>query len=184
MKKKTDRAKRTKKNVRYGAAGAGEDNEGGLSNLYIAKLMQQVGCKNFAGVFSSNNISTEKIRDMGSGTSLIANLSAEGERGTHFVCIVSEADRVIYADSLALGPYVSEDIFKFLQSLDKKIFFNTNLIQYPLSLFCGYYSILFAMLYDDGIVSKPEVSFTDDLRENDKKCIEYIVHMINNNNKD
>jgi hypothetical protein len=159
-----------------------EDNEdSGLSNLYISKLLQKVGCKNFAGVYSSDNIQAERFRLMGPGTTLIANLSAEGERGTHFVCIVSEPDRVLYIDSLALGPYVSEDIFKFLCSLNTKIMYNKNIIQYPLSLFCGYYSILFAMLHDSGIVSKPNVTFSEDLRNNDKKCIEYILDMIKNN---
>jgi hypothetical protein len=154
----------------------------GLSNTYIDGLLKSVGCVNFLGVYSCDNIAEDEFEKRGPGTTLIANLSAEGERGSHFVCIVAKEKSVLYIDSLALGPCVSKDILAFLQRTKKKILYNKNIIQYPQSLFCGFYSMLYVMLHDEKMKIKPKINFSSrNLIANDAKCIKYILFLVKNN---
>ena len=148
----------------------------GLDNVYIRNTLQGL-CKDFIDVFSSDNIPPE-ISERNNFT-IICNLSKCGDKGTHFITIVVDCESVVYIDSLGL-PCINEDISKFLNRLNRPISYNTRTIQHPNSVFCGYYCIFYALLFDSGTnVDKKDFVFsTSNLYKNDKLCIKYIKQLI------
>lgn len=145
----------------------------GVSNHYIDSVLKPI-CANYCGVFSANNIpiSLRKKKVF----SIVCNLSNEGQAGSHFVTILSFPNYVIYIDSLGL-PCIIEPISNFLSRLNKPVFYNTTQIQSAKSKFCGFYCILFVLLYD----RKPNIklSFTrKNLMLNDERCVEYITQIL------
>ena len=151
----------------------------GLTNIEISRYLY-ARTLDFRGVFSADNID-QSLATEKDGYSIICNLSKVSEKGTHFVCIIGRPTYMIYIDSLGL-PCRSESIAAFLKSTARSLFYNTRTIQDPLSPFCGFYCILFTLLFDSGMPNKiGSVVFTSDYANNDRKCIDYISQLVTRN---
>ena len=148
----------------------------GISNLYIESILKPT-CSDFLGVFSANTIPSVLLQY--NNFSVVCNLSGVGERGSHFISIISLDDRVLYIDSLGLTCTVLE-IINFLTKLGKPVFYNSQQVQDFSSNFCGFYCILF-ILYVNHPCSP--VSFHDNqLLLNDDICVAKICEILNKKN--
>ena len=154
----------------------------GLSNIYIASVLNRCKLKHYRGIFSCNNIPTKICRLQ--KFSIICNLDREGERGSHFIAIVGHPEEIEYIDPLGL-PCFNKDLANFmrkcLQTVKKRVIkTNTVPFQHPLSSFCGFYTMLTVLFYDDNAPKKIAIKFSkDDLWKNDTLCIDYICQLIN-----
>ena len=147
----------------------------GLSNVFIESVLRKT-CTDFFGVFSADSIPDRLTKQK--RASVVCNLSREKEDGTHFVTLLLTEKKILYLDSFGLACYVPE-ILKFLHQSKREIVFFTEKIQDDESVFCGFYAILFCLYFDAGIWKKPKLNFSkDDLFENDRKCISYILEML------
>lgn len=70
-------------------------------------------------------------------------------------------------------PCWNEHINNFLYQLNRPIFYNKRILQSAKSIHCGFFTILFAILYD---VTRKHIQliFSPTLEKNDKLCVEYI----------
>jgi hypothetical protein len=129
---------------------------GGLTNVYIDTMARRFAVRGtFCGVFSSDTIPAE-LADRPTRFSLICNLSRERELGTHFVAITCTRQQVYYFDPVGL-PCISADIARFLDRCAagrrrwrRRRRRNERTIQHPQSSFCGFYTLLFVLLFDRG----------------------------------
>lgn len=153
--------------------------EVGLTNIYLDKILIK-RCSDYVGIYSSNNIPLQ----VGEGRkkySLICNLSEEGESGSHFITILVMGGRwLYYLDSLGL-PCLSQHIMKWMTKQKLPIFHNSVAIQSANSLLCGYYCMLYVLLYDSNTKSPITAQFSKDYEDNDKKCVEYLISVLRRN---
>ena len=145
----------------------------GVSNKYIEDVLT-LYCPNFIGVYSSDNLPTELANK--EKFSLVCNLSPSKEPGSHFITIFSDRKHVFYMDSLGLNCF-HKSISTFLNLTKKKIIINTTQIQDFSSIYCGFFSILLCMFFENP--NAINVSFSKDhLRRNDVLCLYYISHAV------
>ena len=149
----------------------------GLSNVEIENVLMPY-CTNFMGVFSSNNIPKELTRR--NNFSIICNLSKVGKEGTHFVTIIGSQNNMKYIDPLGLHCFVPS-IQDFLKACARPLVHNARILQSPTSFHCGFYCILFIFTSEKNITNVPAIKFGDNLRTNDRKCIQYILYIMRNN---
>ena len=145
----------------------------GISNQYIESILRPT-CKHFQGVFSANNLpkNLKKVDTF----FLVCNFSKVGEKGSHFITIISLPDAALYIDSLGL-PCIVPDICSFLKQLKKPIFYNDKQIQASESKFCGFYCILFVLFFQQN--SELCLKFDDKhFLSNDAACLKYIQQLL------
>lgn len=125
------------------------------TNLDIEQfLFPLLSSKIFVGVFSCDNIPTDKIVKK-SRFAIICNLSKHDEAGSHFITILcSNKTEIIYIDSFGLPPS-NAHILRFLCDSQRKILlYNISPIQHPLSKACGYFSMFFVLYFELAIRTK------------------------------
>lgn len=146
----------------------------GLSNSYINNFLIKCNLTHFHGVFSADNI-PKKFRNK-VNASFICNLANSNISYGHFVTISMNKNLIFYCDPFGL-PCTNINISNFLTSCNRQIVYNNDKIQAPESHFCGFFCILFVLLYH-----YPEninkISFSKKLIKNDAKCIKYICKII------
>jgi hypothetical protein len=98
----------------------------GVSNHFITSILEPT-CEDFRGVFSADTIPVLQLLQYDT-SSIVCNLSKVGERGSHFVTIICQPNRVLYIDSLGL-PSLVPAINSFLLKFKKPIFCNSRQIQ-------------------------------------------------------
>ena len=121
------------------------ENMFGLTNKYIEILMSRFGTT-FKGVYSSDNIPFFHDYNI----SLICNLSASSENGTHYVGIYIMKNEILYFDPFGLECVV-EDICEYLKRYNKKIVHSNVMIQHPFSFHCGFFCIGVILAIDNRI---------------------------------
>ncbi len=145
-----------------------------VSNHYIDSILRPT-CPNFHGVFSSDNIPKKLVNCK--QFSIICNLSVVGEKGSHFVTIISLPQHVLYIDSLG-QPCTVLPLKNFLRRLDKPTYYNAQQIQDALSSYCGFFCILFVLKFNH--FSSPTICFEKkNLPLNDDICIMEIKKILN-----
>jgi hypothetical protein len=147
-----------------------------ISNIYISSFLGRF-TSDFLGVFSCDNIPS-KINEKNKFI-IICNLSKKFEKGSHFICIVSSNDSIIYIDPLGL-PCLNKYIIAFLIEAKKNVLYNSNQIQSRDSVCCGFYVILFALYFDTKSRQRNmKMTFSQvNLSDNDNICIQYIADII------
>jgi hypothetical protein len=148
--------------------------DNGVTNKYIDSILFK-HCKHFCGTFSSDNI-PNNLKNV-DNFSIVCNLANEREAGTHFVCIISKSDYVLYIDTFGLPCYVNS-IREFLHALGKPIFFNDKAVQAVYSNFCGFFCILFVLHFDESKHGRRKIIFSQNLFENDAVCIREIKNIL------
>ena len=149
-------------------------NEGGISNVYIDKLLKDISWS-FRGTYSADNIPMF----FNENVSLIANLSKKTEKGTHFVAIVISKQQILYFDSFGILN-TSNIIEKYLIKYNKKILFFKNQVQHSLSSHCGFFCISFILCTESKMSLQKyyKMFFKNNLFLNDYVCIEIINYFI------
>jgi hypothetical protein len=148
-----------------------------ISNNYIESILQR-RTKYFIGVYSADNLpqnlnTSEKF-------TLICNHDNVGEAGSHFISIICFPDYVFYLDSFGY-PCNIDTIKYFLQSLKRKIFYNSLQLQDFTSSYCGFYCILYSLYFDKIFDSMAplKIKFNmNNLLENDMLCVEQIKRLV------
>lgn len=147
----------------------------GLSNKYIENFLYSKS-KSFKGVYSCNSLPV-----LTGNFTIISNLSKVNEPGTHFIVIVVNDNQIGYFDPLGL-PCFNKYILKYMSKFKKKHVYNKIQFQCWNSIFCGYYCILFILLHDRNYpFSKLKLLFSKNCQQNDKKVVELIKYLINEN---
>lgn len=118
-----------------------------FTNGYI----ENTGCKilkNFIGCFPSDlQPITKKAK-----FSIIFNLSKHDEKGSHFVAIYKDKERLIYFDSFG-EPVSNKLLLKFINKHQKhrKYSYNKTKIQDDSSSFCGIFCLSFLATQENNI---------------------------------
>jgi hypothetical protein len=161
-----------------------EDGDFGISNVYIDKILRLYCSQQYKGVFSADTIPQELCNEK--TFSLVANLSPANSKGTHFVCLVARKHFLLYIDPTGI-PCTVGSIKDFMRKCGRSIFHNSRPVQDPVnSEHCGFYCILFCLYFDPSIANRPRgLVFHPPprLKENDKKCVQYITEIIRRNEK-
>lgn len=146
------------------------------------KLIQNMGrslCPNyFKGVFLSSKIPRMKLYKEETYTIIVLIKGQYGLTG-HFVTLHGTPTCIYYIDSLGL-PCVDPALRSFLSNIKQKRYVLTSntRIQHPRSMYCGLYSIMFAVYFDSN-KRKIRLNFKQRATlENDKLCIKYLHSMI------
>ena len=146
----------------------------GVSNHFITSILEPT-CEDFRGVFSADTIPVLQLLQYDT-SSIVCNLSKVGERGSHFVTIICQPNRVLYIDSLGL-PSLVPAINSFLLKFKKPIFCNSRQIQDAASKFCGFYCILFVLYFNRP--ATPLRFESANLLLNDQLCVKKICELLN-----
>jgi hypothetical protein len=145
-----------------------------LTNIFLEKLLKH--CSSFFGVYSCNNISKELLNK--DRFSIICNLSPVTSIGTHFITIICFPTYVLYIDSFGF-PSMSENISSFLLKLNKPIFYNRKQLQDFNSNFCGYYTAMFIIFFDEhSKSSNTKLNFSSNFKENDYNTVLYVKKFV------
>ena len=128
--------------------------EGGLSNIFLNNYIQP-RCKNFIGVFSSDDLPSYPPA---SPCCLIANSSKRNREGSHFVAMyINKKNQLYYFDSFGSLPQIwNKCLMKFLRPWIEKNSFKSILphpIQSFRSLFCGWYAAAFCLSVGNNLMS-------------------------------
>ena len=113
----------------------------GITNGDLEKLCKKFLNNNFLGVFPSDL--TPKSNK--SKQSIIFNLSAHDEPGSHFIAIYKTPNKLIYFDSFG-NKCTNSHIKKFISKFNITIEHNKEHIQDDTSSLCGYYCFYFLYL--------------------------------------
>jgi len=159
---------------------------GGLTNGYIHNLLRDklVLSQIYMDVYASDTVEVTRLKRK-KHFIFICNLSKASEKGTHFVCVVGKPTSIIYIDSLGLNVNMSPILHEQLRLIDRPI---SCLVDTPIqsqdSLFCGFYCIFFACLFD--INRFPNASGLllfdkTDRQNNDAICTSNLKTLIKNN---
>lgn len=151
----------------------------GISNIYINKVLSVANVKDYAGVFSIDNLPLSlKERDR---AIFIINLSPSFKRkGSHFITILKRGKSVRIYDSLKLPSYPSLLHAYFeRKGREKMTQALTNPVQCLTSSYCGFFCIYYALKLDSKYAKITTIPFkTRMLRKNDQICIDNIVRML------
>ena len=146
----------------------------GLSNILIDDILKS--CDTYKGCFSNDNI--PNILQKEPQFSIICNLDSKYEKGSHFICIISFPNFVLYIDPIGL-PCFTAPIKEFLHSLNKPVFENVKQIQHMNSNFCSFYCMLFVSYFNTDKSTREKMFFNSkNLFENDKICVQYLKELI------
>ena len=106
--------------------------------------------------------------------------------GQHFVTLYISPNFVLYVDSLGL-PIMHESIKKFIErhAPSLQVFYNTKQVQSLTSSHCGFYAVLFTLLFDGKkpLLDSGCIKFFSNrkyLTRNDQKCVNYIKSIVQN----
>ena len=151
----------------------------GITSIFI-DLMLLGRAKNYSGCYSDDTL-PYNLHLLKSFV-LVCNLSKSYDRGSHFVTIVKSQRYMYYIDSFGRPPPPKCDgIHSFLKASSIPVFVNYRQLQHPESSFCGFFAILFCLLYsnsenDGNLVHESEFPLfhSDDLRKNDQLCLKHI----------
>jgi len=147
----------------------------GITNKNLEILCKKYLNKNFLGVFPSDVSPNSKRKE----NSIVFNLSAHDEEGTHFVAVIKHINKIIYFDPF--GKICNnEDIIKYMKKYNLPIEFNETKIQSDTSSLCGYFCFYF--LYNCFLQKKSLTffikKFSKNLILNDSKLMKYILNVI------
>ena len=154
----------------------------GITNGELEKLCKKFLDNKFLGVFPSDVI--PKSRKL--LWSIIFNLSAHDEEGSHFIAIIKRTRKIFYFDSF--GRYcTNKNLLKFIKSFGLNIEYNTTKIQDDNSSLCGYYCFYFLHEYSVKNVSYEKfiskfVHKPNELLKNDTKLMKLILENIKKKN--
>lgn len=149
---------------------SGFTNTFGLSNIKMDSFLRQ-HCSAYQGIFAPDTLPKKHISE----GNIICNLSNSDSMGSHYITIIIGSSNVLYIDTFGTLSE-NDEINNFLLSLKKPIFFNNMMIQHLESSYCGFYAILFCMYFSEQQDFK--IKFSNNLRENDLMCIEYIKKLV------
>jgi hypothetical protein len=150
----------------------------GITNGDLEKLCKKFLNNNFLGVFPSDL--TPKSNK--SKQSVIFNLSAHDEPGTHFIAIYKMGNKLIYFDSFG-NKCTNSNVKKFISKFKNTIEHNKTKIQDDKSSLCGYYCFYFLYLcfLKEKSLNYFIKKFTKDkkkLLQNDVKLMKSILSII------
>ena len=147
----------------------------GISNIYIKDVVTP-HTKHFEGVYSCETIpSSLKSKDK---FSIIVNLSKSNERGTHWVAIFKDKDKLIYYDPIGF-PLINPHIKAFLECIKQDYQYNLFEYQCMKSKFCGFFTILFSILMEQDMTFKQYQSlFSKNCKDNNKRVIDLLKYTI------
>lgn len=148
----------------------------GVTNLFILDFLNKCKLKYFSGVFSSNKI--PNFLSSRKNFAFVCNLAHSTVQYGHFITITGNEHNVFYCDPLGL-PCFNKKILNFLKKCNKPILFNSDKIQSNTSQYCGFFSILFILLYNYPTYVKQGM-FSLNLSDNNIKCIKYIKKIVEN----
>jgi hypothetical protein len=150
----------------------------GITNGDLEKLCKKFLNNNFLGVFPSDLLpKSNKYKQ-----SIIFNLSAHDEPGSHFIAIYKTKTRLIYFDSFG-NKCTNDNINKFISKFKITIKHNKEQIQDDTSSLCGYYCFYFLYLcfLKEKSLNYFIKQFTKDktkLLLNDTKLMKFILSVI------
>lgn len=117
----------------------------GLSNYYVQNLVSNYNINKFRGVFSADNF------PLGGTGKFIINTHPSTKKGEHFIVLVREKRKFIFFDPLGLTldsyPYVKKRIEQSKHPKKYHLYLKGP-VQSPLSSFCGFFCVLFLLIYD------------------------------------
>lgn len=143
-----------------------------LTNLEIEDFLFPL-MNHFIGVFSCDTLPWRDINRP--QFSLVCNMSPAGEKGSHFIAIYAEKSVIIYFDSFGTPPILNKFIFNFLVKTKRKILYNENWIQHPLSSACGYFCIYFLLYFEKiNLVEKNSVIINKFYSHEEGKNMNYL----------
>lgn len=145
-----------------------------LNSGEITEFLRE-NSKIFKGVYACNEIPGKLTQEK--EFAIICNLSPNTNPGTHWISIYCNSDMLIYFDSYGL-PSLNENISKFMEKCKRNFYWNATKLQNDTSDCCGYYSMLFILFHEKLARNWLKLDFTDNLPENDKKCINYLQKII------
>lgn len=112
----------------------------GIRSDQLSKFCTKILKKNFLGVFPCDFYPLKF--HMLNKTSVIFNLSTSNEKGSHFIAIYKNKNKIIYFDSFGKKSS-NKHINLFLKSSQCKITYNSTCIQDIESYFCGIFCLAF-----------------------------------------
>ena len=146
----------------------------GVTNGYLQDLGKKIVGKTFLGSFPCDMAPNSKRRKK---FSVIFNLSKHNQKGTHFVCVFADSNRIFYFDPLG-NACKNKYIMNFLtkNKLRRKIRKKFIKIQSNESIFCGYFCIGFILAMTNKVSLKQFFSIFDyeNLNNNDNIMIKFI----------
>jgi hypothetical protein len=148
----------------------------------------------FKGVYCADELPYDLLRSRKS-FSIIVNLATRSKKVTsrlpplngHFVFITTKDFNMYYCDPFGLEcyhPYVLAFLNAFKEKKSKKtrrrqVFHSNRRIQSPNSVYCGLFTLLFAMIREANLDLSDFEFDEKNLNKNDKKCVDYINLMLN-----
>lgn len=133
------------------------------TNIYINYITKDI--PKFIGVSSIDTL----VSPSSFPSYTVVNFSASHLPGTHFISILFLSQKLcLYFDSLNL-PTVPVAIFDYMQKAGEDIIKIDYTVQSPLTVFCGFYSLIPIMLHVNNLpILKGVLSFNVCALENDE----------------
>lgn len=163
--------------------------ERGLSNIYIDHQLKQLNLTDYLGCFAINTFPHHSVKW---NSIVICNVSKASEVGTHFIALRLTRHKLYYYDSFGLlSAAISKDVNTLLVKI--AIDFSVDVefvvprpVQHINSYFCGFYVMLYTILYDTStttttkMMHKPKlVAFKKtNLLQNDDIVVNNLIMMI------
>jgi len=146
----------------------------GLTLDYVDKLGKKICGKMFLGCFSCDAQLNVKKK-----FTIIFNLSRHNQKGSHYVAISRNKNKIIYFDPFGhactntdIKNFIASNLFCNRQTICE----SSKKIQHYNSNFCGFYCLGFCLSQKFGIPFETFVNlFKTNSLENDNKIIEFIV---------
>ena len=182
--------------------------EGGVTNVYLQETVLRILHRRkhaFLGVYSCNELLTpdfiSKVKRRLKKrlcSVVITNLAPANTEGTHFVCVCIHSKFIGYFDSLGLGSTADTNVYKFMQTFERKkgvrrrkiVNVVKHAIQHASSSFCGLYCLAYVLMCHQAQESGEHSRFVqrnfvkgkdvgdEALLKNDNKVVHYIKRAI------
>ena len=142
-----------------------------LSNFEINNYFN--GRPEFAGCYSKDVLPNKILNNK----FYIINLDDSSGPGSHWVCLTSYGQQVIYFDPFGVVPAVN--ILKFIRTSKKPLYYSTLTLQHIKSELCGYYCIYMIeqMVNGRNFVDIVSQDFVNDESTNDKYIKKYFKNV-------
>jgi hypothetical protein len=149
----------------------------GTSNKAIDKFCRHVCSVDYRGVYSIDKIPTTRLAPRATFL-FILNLgdAGRGEDG-HFVAVCGRPDSLLYLDPFAHPPPKDERLRSFFKLCRRRLYCSRRQIQDYKSAYCGLFALLFVWYVDAGCPFRLKFDRLR-LRQNDKRCVDYLRKMI------